>query len=89
MRSVDELDDEAMRLGMDPQLLRFLDTNSHRERIEILQLMREHITQSQLTTMALAMDLEIPTGTLDEQCDSLMSALSMLDKYEQKRRTDR
>ena len=68
--------------GLDPMLVQFLDADSYEEKLNILTGVRHRITKEMLTTMAVACDIEIKEGSLDEQYDSLRQCLLTLEKYE-------
>lgn len=67
---------------IDPMLEAYLDAESCKERLEILEGMKERVTDSMITTMAVVMDFEIPEGELEERLHALKACLSMRQKYE-------
>lgn len=71
--------DEAV---LDPMVLEFLDADSYEDRLNILAGIHHRITDDMLTTMAIACDVEVPEGSLEERYDSLRSCLLTLEKYE-------
>ena len=68
--------------GLDPMLIQFLDADSYEEKLNILTGVRHRITKEMLTTMAVASDIEIKDGSIEEQFDSLKQCLMTLQKYE-------
>ena len=75
-------EDNSDESGLDPMLIRFLDADSYDEKLNILTGVRHRITKEMLTTMAVASDIEIKEGSIDEQYDSLRQCLLTLQKYE-------
>ncbi len=67
---------------LDPFLLEFLDADSYEQRLNILAGLHHRITDDMLTTMAVACDLELEDGSIEEKYASLRSCLMMLEKYE-------
>lgn len=67
---------------IDPIVLRFLDAESYEERLNILVGMQHCITDEMITTMALACDIEVPEGNLEERISGLKNCLITLEKYE-------
>lgn len=67
---------------IDPMLEAYLDAKGCKERLEILEAMKDRITDSMITTMAIVMDFEIPEGELEERLQALKSCLMMREKYE-------
>ena len=69
-------------LDLDPKLLEFLDAKTYEEKLAILVSVRHRITQDMLTTMAVACDVEIGDGDLEERYAQLKNCLVMMEKYE-------
>lgn len=67
---------------INPGVLRFLDADTYEERLEILIGERAHITDEMITTMAIACDVEVPEGSLEERFEGLKNCLVTLEKYE-------
>lgn len=72
----------AQELQLDPMLLNFLDADSYEERLNILAGLRHRITDDMITTMAIACDVEVDEGELEERYVSLRNCLLTLEKYE-------
>ena len=71
--------------GLDPMVEEFLDTDSYEEKLNILAGLHHRITQDMITTMAVASDIEVEEGELEERYLQLKNCLLMLEKYECKR----
>ncbi len=69
-------------ISIDPMVLEFLDADTYEKRLEILMCLKPRITDEMITTMAVACDVEVPEGSIEERFNGLKSCLSMLDKYE-------
>lgn len=69
-------------LNLDPALIEFLDANNYEERLRILVGLHHRITQDMITTMAMACDVEVADGELEERFSQLKNCLLMLEKYE-------
>lgn len=76
----EELESEEMAL--DPMLLAFLDAESYVEKLNILAAMHHRITDDLITTMAIANDIEIEEGDLENRYNQLKNCLQTLDRYE-------
>lgn len=69
-------------LSLDPLVLKFLDANTYEERLNILAGLHHRITDEMITTMAIACDVEVAEGNLEERYASLENCLITLEKYE-------
>ena len=69
-------------LVLDPMVLEFLDTDSYEQKLNILAGLHHRITDDMITTMAIACDVEVKDGPLEERFSELKSCLITLDKYE-------
>lgn len=67
---------------LDPMLVRFLDADTYEERLNILTGLHHRITQEMITTMAVASDVEVGDGELEERYGQLKTCLLTLEKYE-------
>ena len=72
-------------LALDPMVLEFLDTNSYEQRLNILAGLHHRITNDMITTMAIACDVEIDDGDVEERYEALKTCLVTLERYECKR----
>lgn len=68
--------------SLDPMVLEFLDADSYEERLNILTALHHRITDDMITTMAVAVDVEIEDGDLEERYDELRKCLLLYDKFE-------
>ena len=71
---------------LDPLIWEFLDADSHEQRLNILASLHHRITDDMITTMAVACDVEVPDGDIEERYSQLKNCLIMLDKFEIKRK---
>ena len=69
-------------LNLDPMLLDFLDSDSYEQRLAILAGLHHRITDDMITTMAIACDVEIEDGDIEERYESLKACLLTLERYE-------
>ncbi|MCH5275437.1 MAG: DUF1653 domain-containing protein [Lachnospiraceae bacterium] len=78
----EDADAENPAYQLDEQVLEFLDADTYEERLNILMGLRHRITDEMITTMAIASDVEVPEGSLEERFLSLKSCLLTKEKYE-------
>lgn len=69
-------------LHIDSMVLQFLEADSYEERLNILAGLKHRITDEMITTMAIASDVEVPEGSLEERFLGLRNCLITRDKYE-------
>ena len=69
-------------LILDPLVEAYLDTDSYREKINILHGLYHRITEDMLTTMAIVIDFELPEGDVQAKYDALNDCLLTKEKYE-------
>lgn len=74
--------DAAEELQLDPLVLEFLDADTYEERLNILAALHPRITDDMITTMAVAIDVEVEDGELEERFAALKTCLLTLEKYE-------
>lgn len=74
--------EKTEELHIDPMVLQFLEADTYEERLNILVGLKHRITDDMITTMAIASDVEVPEGNLEERFQSLKNCLSTLEKYE-------
>ena len=67
---------------LDPLLLEFLDAKTYDAKLNILAGLHHRITDYMITTMAVACDVEIGDGELEDRYRQLKSCLMMMEKYE-------
>ncbi|MCH5270019.1 MAG: DUF1653 domain-containing protein [Lachnospiraceae bacterium] len=79
----EEKDDAgAPEYQLDAQVLEFLDADSYEEKLNILVGLRHRITDEMITTMAIACDVEVLEGSLEDRFLSLKNCLLTKEKYE-------
>ncbi|MCI8799795.1 MAG: DUF1653 domain-containing protein [Lachnospiraceae bacterium] len=69
-------------LSLDPLVMEFLDADSYEQRLNILAGLHHRITDDMLTTMAIACDIEINDGDIEERYEALRACLLTLERYE-------
>ncbi|MCM1540653.1 MAG: DUF1653 domain-containing protein [Blautia sp.] len=67
---------------IDPMVLEFLDADSYEQRLNILTGLHHRITDDMVTTMAIACDVEVPDGDIEERYESLKACLLTMERYE-------
>lgn len=73
---------EQDEISLDPLVLEFLDSDSYEQRLNILAGLHHRITDDMITTMAIACDVEINDGDLEERYEALKTCLLTLERYE-------
>lgn len=63
-------------------MLEFLDADTYEQRLNILAGLHHRITEDMLTTMAIACDVELNEGDVEEKYEALKNCLLTLEKYE-------
>ena len=69
-------------LNIDPLVLEFLDADSYERRLEILSMLHCRIDNDMINTMAVAVDVEIKEGDIEERYEELKNCLLTFEKYE-------
>lgn len=69
-------------ITLDPLLEAYLDTDSYRERINILHGLQHRMTEHMLNTMAIVIDFELPEGDIQTKYNALNDCLLTKEKYE-------
>ena len=80
IQSTDEEEEQA--LDIDPQVLNFLDADSYEERLNILTGLHHRITDDMINVMAIATDIEVKPGDIEERYVELRNCLLKLEKFE-------
>lgn len=75
-------EEPAEEYTLDPLVLEFLDAESYEERLNILTALHHRITDDMITTMAVAVDVEIEDGDIEQRYDELRRSLLLYDKFE-------
>lgn len=73
---------QADESGLDPLLLEFLDADSYETKLNVLAALHHRITQDMITTMAVASDVEVGEGELEDRYVQLKKCLLTMEKYE-------
>ncbi|MBD5395162.1 MAG: DUF1653 domain-containing protein [Lachnospiraceae bacterium] len=79
---ISEQEEEAEVLNIDPLVLEFLDARSYEERLNILAALHHRITDDMINTMAIAVDIEIKEGDIEDRYAELRRCLLLYDKFE-------
>lgn len=74
--------EEMQQLNIDPLVMEFLDADTYEQRLNILAALRSRITDEMINTMAMAVDLEIKEGDVEERYEELRNCLLTFEKYE-------
>lgn len=69
-------------ISLDPMVLEFLDSDSYEQRLNILAGLHHRITDEMITVMAIACDVEINDGDIEERYEALKYCLLTLERYE-------
>lgn len=67
---------------IDPMVLEFLDASSCEKRLNILAALHHRITDEMINTMAVAIDVEVEEGDIEERYEALHKSLLLFDKFE-------
>ncbi len=86
VRQQDFMEKTVEESAIDPLVWEFLDADSHEQRLNILAALHHRITDDMITTMAVACDVEIADGDIEQRYSQLKNCLIMLDKFEIKRK---
>ena len=73
---------DSESVSIDPLLEAYLDTDSYRERLNILHGLQHRITEHMLNTMAIVIDFELPEGDIQTKYNALNDCLLTKEKYE-------
>lgn len=74
--------EEGGGVSIDPLLEAYLDTDSYREKLNILHGLQHRITEHMLNTMAIVIDFELPEGDIPTKYNALRDCLLTKEKYE-------
>ena len=67
---------------MDPEVERFLDEETYKEKLNILMSLRNDITDKQLHDMAITLDVTIEDGDMDDKFMNLVNCLKTMARFE-------
>lgn len=68
--------------SLEAGLMDFLDADSYEKRLEILIGLQDQVTDNMLTTMAVACDIELKEGPLQNRFEELKNCLLTLERFE-------
>lgn len=77
-----QADESNEQINIDPLVMDFLDADTYEQRLNILAALRHRITDEMINTMAVAVDLEIKDGDVEERYEELKNCLLTFEKYE-------
>ena len=69
-------------LTLDPMVLEFLDADTYEQRLNIMAGLHHRITDDMITTMAIACDVEVGDGEVEERFEALKTCLVTMQRYE-------
>lgn len=72
-------------LVLDPTVERLLDSKEFTDKIEAFELLRGKCTEDMLSTIAMALDIQLSGDTLEEKYADILRCLKMHQKYETNR----
>ncbi len=67
---------------LDPLVLEFLDADTYEQRLNILAALHHRITDEMINTMAIAIDVEVEEGNIEQRYEDLKNCLLLYDKFE-------
>ena len=70
------------QVHIDPLVMEFLDADTYEQRLDILAALHDRVTDDMINTMAVAVDLEIKDGDIEERYTELKRCLLTFEKYE-------
>ena len=82
MVSEESEQDKQQSTQLHPLLLQFLDATTYADRLQILSRLHDDITDEMINTMAIAADVEIPEGNLEQRYEQLKYCLITKEKFE-------
>lgn len=73
---------EEEEITLDPLVLEFLDAETSEQRLNILAAIHHRITDDMINTMAIAVDVEVEEGDIEQRYEDLKNCLLLYDKFE-------
>lgn len=67
---------------LDPRLLDYLDADTYLDRLQILASMKDSLTDEMINTMAVAIDVEIKEGRIEDRYEELKFCLQTRERFE-------
>lgn len=84
IESEDDIETEG-EVNLDPLVIEFLDADNYGEKLNILAALHHKITDDMINVMAIASDIEVQSGNLEDRYTQLKNCLLKLEKYESNR----
>lgn len=75
-------DSKEERFVLDPEVERFLDADTYKEKLDILMSLRNDITDKQLHDMAVTLDVTIEDGDVSDKFMNLVQCLKTMARFE-------
>lgn len=72
--------------GVNPALIKFLDAEDYREKLNVLTAIRAKLDDRLVDDIATSMDITVPDGSIDERFMSLKACILAHAKYEESNR---
>lgn len=69
-------------LNIDPLVMQFLDADTYERRLEILSMLHPRIDDNMINTMAVAVDIEVKEGEIEDRYEELKNCLLTFKRYE-------
>lgn len=79
------LKETPLELGVNPQLMVFLEADTYGEKLEALRTMRGNLGQAELDSICEVLDLPGGSGSLDTQFNKLLEYLQMQSRFDGRR----
>ena len=79
------IEEEASELNLDPNVVAFLDSDSAKARIQILEKIRPIVTDEMIDIMAMAIDVEVEPGDVYDRLADLRNCLDTIARFETER----
>ncbi|MDD3416406.1 MAG: DUF1653 domain-containing protein [Lachnospiraceae bacterium] len=76
---VPDFDDEE---EVNPYLLQFLESETYESKLITLSKIKSHINDDMINTIAMSLDIEVESGSLEERIEAVNNCLITLEKYE-------
>lgn len=68
--------------AVDAGLLKFLEADTYEQKLEILSMLHPRITDSMLDTMAVSLDIEVPSGDIEQRYSEILNCLLTMERFE-------